>query len=275
MTGPVDASVSTGNDPTWWDELQTIPQLKQAVLQAQITDTAGSVFLAHALRSIRHQATPTLLMRVSTVDHPMTAWALQVELNARNVPPCLRPWMPARSLQSEFLATLVDLHWLATRHPEHPTKHQRLSGVFRYPVQDDRWHRVSLWAYRQCRGQRHALAARLALTDAMRCQTRTMPSRHQSGDRRMLGKQLSTMKDALYRHALAHPDKSGATTAEAVAERRARLVHSFVTMGRNQIDTVTALRVIDGTSMSRQTLVRQLRAAQAIADDKGLIFGSL
>ena len=137
MTGPVDASVSTGNDPTWWDELQTIPQLKQAVLQAQITDTAGSVFLAHALRSIRHQATPTLLMRVSTVDHPMTAWALQVELNARNVPPCLRPWMPARSLQSEFLATLVDLHWLATRHPVtlplESVSHSRVTNWLAWP----------------------------------------------------------------------------------------------------------------------------------------------
>ena len=231
--------------------------------------------LAQTLRNIKGQSTPTLLHRLAVVEHPMTAWALHVELDVRGVPPCLRPWMPDVSRQTGFIATLADLRWLATRHPEHVTKYERLRGVFRYQVHDDRWHKAALWAYRQCRGRRHILASRLALTDAMRRHTLTMPTVRQSNDRRLLGKKLETIKGTMLCHALTHPDKSRATTPEGLANRRTMLLKLFVMLDRNQKDTINCLKIIAGVDISRQTLVRQLHLTATTGDAGRIAFGSL
>lgn len=271
----VGATTPTDHVPVWLDDLQSIPDLKRAVLEAQKTDSTGSVLLAQTLRNIRGQSTPTLLHRLAVVEHPMTAWALHVDLDVRGVPPCLRPWMPEVSRQTAFIATLADLRWLATRHPEHVTKYERLRGVFRYQVHDDRWHKAALWAYRQCRGRRHILASRLALTDAMRRHTLTMPTVRQSNDRRLLGKEVSRIRDTMLRHALTHPDKSGATTPEGLANRRTALLTMFVMLDRNQKDTINCLKLVAGVDISRQTLVRQLHLTATIGDAGRIAFGSV
>ncbi|MES2716471.1 MAG: hypothetical protein V4795_11940 [Pseudomonadota bacterium] len=275
MTLPVGAAPPTEPVPAaWWDDLQTVPDMKQAVRDAETTDPAGSVFLGHALGSIPEQSTPTLLLRLRTVEHPLIAWALHMQLDAREVPPCLRPWMPARSKQSAFIATLADLMWLATRHSGHKT-YERMAGVFKHPVRDDRWHRAALWAYRQCRGRTWQLAGRLNLTDAMRCHTLTMTTGAQAGDRKRLGNQLPGLVEAITAHGRQHPDKSGATTPQAVADRRALLVSTFVLLGRNQTEAIACLQRVDGITISRQTLVRQLQAASTIGDAHRMVFGSL
>ena len=273
MSEVVGATTATEPDPVWWDDLQSIPDLKQAVLDAQTTDRARSVFLADALRNIEGQSTPTLLHRLATVEHPMTAWALHVELDARHVPPCLRPWMPEVSRQSAFVATLADLRWLASRHPGHVAKYQRHQGVFRYEVSDDRWHKAALWAYRQCRGARHTLAARLGLTERMRGHTLTMPDARQRADRRLLRKNLQTIRETMTVHGLNHPDKSGATTPGEVADRRTKMVSTFVLLDRNQKETVECLKSVADVSITRQTLRRQLEAAARTGDAARTVFG--
>ena len=269
----VDAETPGELDPPWWDDLQSVPDLKRAVLEAEKTDPAGSIFLGRALSNIKEQSTTTLMHRLAVVEHPMLAWALHVELDARDVPPCLRPWMPERSRQSAYLATLADLRWLVIRHPAHTTKYERLRSVFRYPVHDDRWHRAAIWAYRQCRGHRHLLAARLGLIDAMRAHTLTMPNKHQSNDRRLLTTNRSTIIDTMIAHALKHPDKAGQTTAESVAARRVKMLTKFVMLDRNYSETIKSVALIDGTNMSRQTLARHLRSASTAGDCGRIVFG--
>lgn len=275
VTVPVGEATPTELHPAaWWDELQTVPDMKQAVMDAQTTDPTGSVFLGHALGSIASQPTPTLLLRLQTVEHPVIAWALHMQLDARDVPPCLRPWMPDRSRQSAFIATLADLMWLATRHPGHKT-YGRMQGVFKHPVRDDRWHKAALWAYRQCQGRPWQLAGRLNLTDTMRCHTLTMTTGAQTADRKRLRKAFPSLMAAMIQHGRQHPDKSGLTTPAAVADRRALLISTFVLLGRNQTETIACLQRVADIDISRQTLVRQLQAASTIGDAHRMVFGSL
>lgn len=270
-----DGAPDESEAAAWWDDLQTIPHLKEAVLNAQKTDPSGSVILGRILRTIRAQPTNTLLHRLSVVEHPMAAWALHVELDARDVPPCLRPPMQQRSRQVEFIATLADLHWLRARYENHVTKFERLRGVFRYPLRDDRWHKAVLWAYRQCHGRRHVLATRLGLTDDMRCESLTMPNASQSRDRQLLRQGMSAFKNNMVRHALERPDKSGLTSPERVADRRALFVRTYVLLGRNQTATVDCLHRVFGVAISRQTLARQLQNAAATGEAERMVFGLL
>lgn len=259
----------------WRDDLRTVPDMKREALEAQKTDPAGSVFLARALASVKQQSTDTLMVRLQSVDHPLVAWALQCELDAREAPPCLRPRMPEHTRQVLFVQSLADLRWLARRWPDHVTRFERMQGVFRYPIQDERWHRAALWAYRQSKGMPYMLANRLCLTDRQRCETLTMPTRRQARDRADLATRLPLIEDAVREHLTLKPDKSGRTDAAAVAAKRRMLVRVFVLLGRNQTATVDYLRCAAGVKITRQTLVRQLDAAATAGDASRLVFGRL
>lgn len=257
----------------WRDDLRTVSDLKREALEAQKTDPAGSVFLARALAGIKQQPTDTLMVRLQTVDHPLVAWALQCELDAREVPPCLRPRMPEHTRQVLFVQALADLRWLARRWPDHVTRFARMQGVFRYPIQDDRWHRAALWAYRQSKGMPYMLANRLCLTDRQRCETLTMPTKQQARDRRDLAAKLPLIESAVREWSTLKPDKAGRTNAATVAAKRAMLVRVYVLLGRNQTATVDYLRRGVGMTITRQTLVRQLDAAATVGDASRLVFG--
>jgi hypothetical protein len=248
-------------------------------MAAARTDPRGSVFLERSIAGIADQDTPTLLLRLQSVEHPLTAWALHMHLDDRGVPPCLRhrmPEIPGQPGQSEFIATLADLQWIVTRHPDHKVNNQRMRGVFRHPVRDERWHDAALWAYRRARTRDRAymLATHLALTDAMRCHTLTMPTSAQSKARRALRERLPDIVDSTIGDCLLRPDKSGQTTPESVASRRALFVSTFVLLGRNQTETVDCLLRASGITITRQALVRQLEKAAVSANAWNMVFGS-
>jgi hypothetical protein len=261
------------------DNLKSIPDLKQAVMAAAKADPQGSVFLERSIAGIADQDTATLLLRLQTVEHPLIAWALHMHLDARDIPPCLRhrmPEIPGMPGQSEFIATLADLQWIVTRHPDHKVKNSRMRGVFRHLVRDERWHEAALWAYRRARTRDRAymLATHLALTDAMRCHTLTMPTSAQSKARRALRERLPDIIDATTSDCLLRPDKSGQTTPQGVAARRALFVSTFVLLGRNQTETVECLLSASGVTITRQALVRQLEKAAVSANAWNMVFGS-
>lgn len=263
----------------WVDNLKSIPDLKQAVMAAAKADPQGSAFLERSIAGIADQDTPTLLLRLQTVEHPLIAWALHMHLDARDIPPCLRhrmPEIPGMPGQSEFIATLADLQWIVTRHPDHTVKNRRMRGVFKHPVRDERWHDAAIWAYRRARARdrTYMLASHLALTDAMRCHTLTMPTSAQSKARRALRERLPDITDATIADCLLRPDKSGLTTPQAVADRRALFVSTFVLLGRSQTQTVDYLLRASRITITRQALFRQLEKAAVSANAWNLVFGS-
>ena len=65
--------------------------------------------------------TQELLIRIGTTDDPLALWVLHLELDRRQIPPCLR--MPYRDDSPElcFVTWLADLYWLRQRNPSHVT----------------------------------------------------------------------------------------------------------------------------------------------------------
>ena len=272
----MDLDGSTAHtEPVWRDDLLTIAQLKQDAVDDCKRGTHSPSFLASALRSISAQTVQTLLCRLATVDHPLTAWAPHAELDRRDVPPCLRPRTPEHSRQHVFIATLADLLWIAKRHPHHAPRYQRMRGVFSYEPQSDEWHRAALWSYRLAKALPSLLADRLALTKDQRRHAFTMATRRQHEVRRTLRTKLPAIREAILEHALNHPDKAGHTTADEIANRRTDYASIFVRLGRKPAETVHYLQTMLGHSVSRQTLVRHLEAAAQAADARTLIFGRL
>ena len=105
----------------------------------------GTRVLTESMKDIPDQPTMTLARRLTTTEHALVFWRLHVELDMRNMPPCLRPRALCRPPQIAFLETLADFLWLANRHPGHKVAHQRLRGIFRYEPLSEQWHRAALW----------------------------------------------------------------------------------------------------------------------------------
>jgi hypothetical protein len=255
-------------------QLQPITALAQEAVEAQGRDSAAARRLAEALGSVKTDPVDQLMLRLQTSEQPLVVWALHVELDNHDIPPCVRPRAPVVSPQSLFIEMLADLHWLARRHPDHAVLRQQMRGVFQYDLRSERWHKTALWVYRQCRGMRYLVAKGLALDDAQRLETATLYTKQQLGDRRALANRMAAMREAWLDHALRHPDKAGIHSAETICRRRALFVRVHVLLGRRTGVTAQILAKAYGQTISRQALARNLHSSAVIADEERFILSS-
>ncbi len=253
------------------EALRSIPDLIDEAQQAAGGLHGAPSALQHALASIPALDVSGALVRMDTVEgSPIKAWALHRRLDALNVPPCLRPgryrW---ETEQHRFIATLADLWWLNRHHRGHMVRDGRWRAVFDLDpaqrIHDNplapTWHSAALWAYRHSRGAGHALAEALALTDGMRQQTLTMQTKRQAAQRREHTQRSARIREALTRHAEAHPDKSGTLTPDHIASERADLIRIHIMLGRSPTATARYYSDVLGHPISRQALSRKLDAA--------------
>ena len=246
----------------WWDEL------------CVVADMPAYPYEAAVLARIP-EATPWELLRlVNTTHRPGALWAAHVALDAHGIPPCVRPTPEGieNHHRAAFITILADLLWIATRHPGHKPQLQRMRGVLRQP-DTPQWHRAALWAFQHCKGQPGLLARRLALTDAQRAQTATMPTRNEANRRRALPDQLEAIREKLLDHALDHPDKSGRMTPDALADKRTKLLRLFLLLGRDRKALHAYSCQVDGVTTTLRALELQLDAIARIAGAQRLVHG--
>lgn len=246
----------------WWDAL------------CVVADMPAYPYEAAVLARIPGEAPWELLRLVNTTHRPAALWAAHVALDTHGVPPCVRPAPDGldHPHRAAFITTLADVHWIANRHPGHRPQLQRMRRVLRDP-DTPQWHKAALWAFQHCKGQPGLLARRLALTDAQRAQTATMPTRNEANRRRALPDQLDAIHEKLLTHALDHPDKSGRVTADELAARRTKLLRLFLLLGRDRAALHAYSCQVDGVTTTLRALELQLDAIARIAGAQRLVHG--
>lgn len=250
--------------PTWGADLRTVPELPAL---------PSPHYQALALASIPGQAIKHLLLRVNTTDNPVVLWALHMELDARGIPPCVRPAQRIGTEQARFITTLADLLWISKRYPGHKPQLQRMRGVLQGEPDTPQWHRACLWAFQHCRGEAGWLARRLALTDEQRQRTATMPALAQANRRRDLPARLDVIREQLLTHALYNPDGTGKVKPDDLAHRRTELLRLYLLLDRDRAATHEYLQRVDGVTTSLRAMTFQLDAIARIAGAGQLVHG--
>lgn len=248
--------------PSWGAELRIVSELPQTPVQAEIQ------------AEIPAQDTAYLLRRISTAYNPVTLWALHAELDARGIPPCLRPDQQIDTEQARFVSVLADLLWLAKRHPGHRTLTKRVRRILNGEPNVIAWHKAALWTYQLALGQPYTLAKWLALTPEQRHLTATMPTRDQAIKRNALPDQLTKIHNKLLDHARAHPDRSGTTEPCELAKRRTELLRVFLLLDRDRKRTHRYMQEVAGFKSSINALNLQLQTIAAITGSQRLVMGS-
>jgi hypothetical protein len=188
-------------------------------------------------------------------------WTLHLELDRREVPPCLR-W-PKRddTPQMLFITWLADALWLAKRKPGHVPFYSRWRWFFKHRPAGEQWHKTALWVYRSGHGVGHYHSRGLGLDDTDKQSLMTMVSNRMRGDREIL-KRLPELRDQIWLAATSTPDRSGRVTARDTADRRTELLRLFLLAGRNLTLAVHYLNLLTGEVLSRQTLTRQIERVE-------------
>lgn len=196
----------------------------------------------------------------------MALWGAHLVLDGRRVPPCLRWPANGRSPQHEFIAFAADLLWFTKRHRGHAPAHRGWSGAFKNEPGSAGWHATVLRQYLFVRarfGLAHWCSRGLALTVDQRLDLMTLPTTKMQADRRALRHDLvGKVQAALSADAQAHPDRSGATAAAAVADRRLRLWRTFVLSQRSVSRTARHWALVSGETVTRQAVAKQLEAIE-------------
>lgn len=244
----------------WWDELCAVPDMPELPHQAR------------AIASIPGQSIKHLLPSVETTEKPAVLWALHMALDAHGIPPCVRLPQTIDTPQAAFITTLADLLWISKRHPGHKPQLQRMRNVLREP-DTPQWHKAALWAYQHSRGEPGRLARSLALTDAQRSQTATMPTLAQANKRRALRARLDVIREQLLTHALEHPDGTRRQTPDDLADKRMRLLRLYLLLDRDRAATHDYLRRVEGVTTCVRAMTLQLETIARITGAWQLVHG--
>lgn len=213
-------------------------------------------------------ATQTLVLRVAVTADPLLLWAIHLELDRRDVPPCLR-W-PANDCtpQAEFITWLADIHWFARRCPEHVAAFRGWRTLLAQVPATAKWHAHALrqFAYAYKRPSfAHWCAAGLGISDAQRQELMTMPTRAMQAARRaVLGQPFAELERELLDHAVAHPDRSGSRMPHAVASRRARMFRVHVLAGGAITRATSYWCLLTTEAITRQALAKQIDAVRLV-----------
>lgn len=249
------------------DDIRNIPQLV-----AEKGHGGDLARFAGAVRALPTADTQTLILRLATTSDPLLLWSLHLELDRRDIPPCLRWPANEDTPQAEFVTWLADLLWLTKRHPRHVPRFRGWQGLFKHAPASSAWHatahRQYLFVAPRGYSVAHWCAKGLALTESQRQNLMALPTNAMRAERHPLqGDRLALTRERLLSHAIEHPDKSGRRRPEAIANRRAGLWRVFQLSGRNQTATAQHWHRLTGETLTRQAVAKQLAiVADALRD---------
>lgn len=212
--------------------------------------------------------TQTLILRVGTTGDPLTLWALHVNLDKRDIAPCLRWPGNLETPQMHLVTWLADLLWLAKRNRGHLAKFRSWQRLMQDEPGSALWlaraHRIFIAMYG--RQNVSAYTARgLALSPEQRHALMTLPTSRMVAVRLGLrAEAFAETREVLLTHSMAHPDKSGAHTPDSIANRRARLWRVHVLLGKRPAETARNWAALTGETATRQVIARQLDTIEAV-----------
>lgn len=243
------------HDDTWRHCL-SVPEL---VARRRHTPLAAPFI--RSVEGIRQANTSNLLRNLQSVEDPLTSWVLHLELDKRDVPPCIRWPRRDETPQMVYLTWLADVYWLARRYPDHQPLYTRWRGLFDRKPASDSWHKTAIWVFRSGHSAGYYHSKGLGLTDRHKQELMTMSSNATRGDREMI-KRLPQLRNRIWMHASENRDRAGRFSTDEITDRRVELLRVFLLARRNRTRAARYLELLHGQRISRQALTRQLEAIE-------------
>ncbi|MCG9056634.1 hypothetical protein LH442_11705 [Laribacter hongkongensis] len=215
-------------------------------------------------------STRELLARVETTTDPLTLWVVHLELDRRQIPPCLRTPYRDDSPELCFVTWLADLHWLCQRNPGHTTTFRSWHRLFVYEQASTNWHKTAVWVYRQGQAKMNFYFSKgLGLTDQQRQPLALLMSQPMRADRELL-RAMPRHRERILTHALSNRDKGAVHSPQDVAGRRSEILRIHLLGGRSKSRTAEWFNLLHGTKLTRQLVAKQINHIQAATGLKKL-----
>jgi len=213
-------------------------------------------------------STQTLILKITTCNDPLMLWAIHVTLDGRNIIPALRWPANTSTEQMKFIGWLADLLWFTKRTPDHQPKFRGWVRLLAETPANPAWQDMAYWIFVAMYDRQNIssyTARGLALTPAQRQPLMSLPTARMVTARLELQPiPFAETRQRLLSHAVAHPDKSGTRTPEAITNRRAGLWRTFLLSEKRQTATAENWKLLTGEPLSRQAISRHLETIKTI-----------
>lgn len=251
--------------------LEAIKSITQLIGEKGLAGDLGRFAGAHKV--LQSATSQTLIVRLESTADPLLLWALHLELDKRDIPPCLRWPVNDANEQAVFITFSADLLWFCKRNSGHLPRFRGWRGLFKNAPASAKWHAT---AHRQFifisprYSMSHWCSKGLSLTEAQRQDLMMLPTGGMVADRRQLQPaKFAETRQRLFAHAVAHPDRSSQRSSEDVANRRVGLWRLFLLSGRNQTATATHWHRLTGETLTRQAVAKQLAIVSGVLRGHG------
>lgn len=241
------------------EDVRSIPTLIQAKRSAH-----DALRFKYQVQVLPDWKTTHLLPRLETTLDPLMLWAIHLELDKREIPPCLR--IPSNQLgpQGDYINLTADLFWFQRKHPDHRPTFRGWRNTLNASTGSSTWHehiyRQFLFTYP--RGMAHLVSKGLALTEKQRQQLLSVPTTRMTRDRAYVeGKQFTNLLSRLITYSTMHPDKAGTHPPEVIARRKAYIYRTHLITGRSATRTAEYWQRITGEHISRQAIAAHIERA--------------
>lgn len=222
----------------------------------------------NAITALPSTDTQTLILRAGTTADALTLWALHSQLDKRGIAPCLRWPGNMDTPQLQFVSWLADLLWFTRRNRAHRAKFRNWQRLMQGEPGSAAWLEQAYWIFKGMYGRQNVssyTARGLGLDPDQRQDLLTLPtSRMVEARRKVQPTAFAEVRQVLLSHAMAHPDKAGTHTPDAIANRRALLWRTHVLTGRRPAETARHWALLTDETTTRQVIARQLTTIQTV-----------
>lgn len=213
--------------------------------------------------ALANNSTQTLILRIATATDPQMLWEIHLELDKRDIQPCLR-WPANRDNEQMTLVTfMADLLWFTKRNPDHLAAFKGWKRLFDLTPGTPAWQTTVyfLFKYTDKANLSRAMQRPLALTQThcqqlMLCPTAAMFRKRQQ----LEPARFEDHRQILASAARANRFKPTGQNTDKVANDRLTVWRVFLLSGDSPTVAAKNWKLLTGEPITRQAITKQIAA---------------
>lgn len=208
-----------------------------------------------------NNSTQTLILKIATATDPLMLWEIHLELDKRDIQPCLR-WPANRDNEQMTLVTfMADMFWFTKRNQSHTAAFKSWQPLLKMTPGSEAWMTKAYWVFQNMdKGNpSRAMQRPLALTESHRQQLMLSPTSAMYRKRQQLEPaRFEDIRQILASAAHANKFKPTGQNTDKVANDRLTVWRVFLLSGDSPTVAAKNWKLLTDKTMTRQAITKQI-----------------
>jgi len=254
----------------------SIPHLAKEAAENSTSEVL-SRFKSRVLALVNN-STQTLILRIATATDPQMLWEIHLELDKRDIQPCLR-WPANRDNEQMTLVTfMADMFWFTKRNQSHTAAFKGWQPLLKMTPSSEAWMTKAYWVFRSMNkgNLSRAMQRPLALTKTQCQQLMLSPTAAMYRKRQQLEPaRFEDLRQTLCSAAQANRYKPKGQNIGKVADDRLTVWRVFLLSGDSPTVAAKNWILLTGEPITRQAITKQIAAIKTTLKKQAHLTGRM